>query len=115
MGFINPVLNIAIYNKNDTDHDHKISESEFVNFVHDHDSIVKNLESKSSNYIKMFEEIDVDKSGSITPLEFNEYLTKHPDIKDTDKEIVRKIKTGFKLDANKRITLEGLKRFKIIL
>ena len=50
----------------------------------------------------------MDKSGSITPAEFNSYLSKHPDFKDIDKEVVRKIKTSFKLDADKKITLEGL-------
>ena len=58
MGFTNPILNIAIYNKHDKDHDHMISEKEFVDFVHDHDAIVKSLESNSSSYDKMFNEID---------------------------------------------------------
>ena len=107
MGFTNPILNIAIYNKNDTDQNNMIGESEFVNFVHDHDAIVKNLEIKSLDYKQMFEEIDVDRSGAITPQEFNKYLYKHPDIKETEKEVVGKIKTCFKLDCLEKISLEG--------
>lgn len=61
MGFTDPLLNIAIYHNHDTDRDQVISESEFVNFVHDHDAIVKNLESNSSQYNEIFKEIDIDK------------------------------------------------------
>jgi len=105
MGFTNTNLNNAIYNAHDSDHDHKISESEFVNFVHDHDTIVKNLASQSSQYIKMFNEIDKNKSGSITIEEFQAYMNvSHPDNKGVDKTIQK----SFKWDADKTITLEGI-------
>ena len=58
MGFTNKNLNIAIYNAHDADHDHLISEAEFESFVHDHDVVVKNLQSNTSDYSKMFAEID---------------------------------------------------------
>ena len=104
MGFINKNLNIAIYNAQDDDHDHKISETEFVEFVHDHEAIVKNLEAKSSEYNTMFNEIDVNKNGSITPEELKTYLSsKHPENKGIDRLIQR----SFKLDADKKITVEG--------
>ena len=105
MGFTNTNLNNAIYNAQDSDNDHKISESEFVNFVHDHDMIVKNLTSKSSQYNTMFNDIDKNKNGSITIEEFQAYMNvNHPDNKGLDKTIQR----SFKWDADKKITLEGI-------
>ena len=105
MGFTNRNLNIAIYNAQDDDNDHKIQENEFIEFVKDHDAIVKNLESKSSQYNTMFNEIDVNKNGSITPEELKTYMSaKHPESKGIDRVIVR----SFKLDSDKKITLEGI-------
>jgi Ca2+-binding EF-hand superfamily protein len=105
MGFTNRNLNIAIYNAQDDDNDHKIQEDEFIEFVKDHDAIVKNLESKSSQYNTMFNEIDVNKNGSITPEELKTYMsTKHPESKGIDRVIAR----SFKLDSDKKITLEGI-------
>ena len=104
MGFANTNLNMAIFNAQDDNNDRKISETEFVEFVHDHDTIVKNLENKSSEYNKMFDTIDANKNGSITPEEFKAYMnTAHPDNKGVDKTIER----SFKWDADKKITREG--------
>ncbi len=104
MGFANTNLNIAIFNAQDDNNDRKISENEFVEFVHDHDTIVKNLANKSSEYNTMFDAIDANKNGSITPEEFKAYMkTAHPDNKGVDKTIER----SFKWDSDKKITREG--------
>ena len=49
MGFKNKYLSDSIYNAYDKDHDNKIEENEFVNFVNAHDAIVKKLRSHNSD------------------------------------------------------------------
>ena len=104
MGFTNRNLNIAIYNAQDTDDDHKIDEKEFASFVHDHEAIVNNLANNASQYNAMFKEIDSNNNGFITPDEVKAYWNaKHPENKGIEKTITR----SFKLDADKKISMEG--------